>query len=274
MAFLNNSKFKDIFNASKNGNEKALMIVQAMKQNRPQTDVDRLVDEYYKVVMTPTVNIEQEQGEALPPVDIEQRDYNPQEIVDVDLTEILDKETDGLFDEIDVEDITFPDFIKTKQKNLNREKKNADYFKAYDVGQRQNYMNGKIDKYKNKFVSRLDDIERRHKDTNSALNLYMQKTTDFIDDNIDYDMNMVSSAYNDFVNNEDTMHSFGRHWDERDNEIMEEQLKDLVAKYGKKNVLNVLNTLRADNDSYRDYMNNQVDSNIGKYSKSVENILK
>lgn len=49
MAFLANNKFKEILNASRNGNEKAKMIMQAMRKGQSQDDLNRLVDDYYGI---------------------------------------------------------------------------------------------------------------------------------------------------------------------------------------------------------------------------------
>ena len=51
MAFINNKKMKEIMIAARNGNEKALMILQAMKKGNSQQDVDGLVNDYYNIVV-------------------------------------------------------------------------------------------------------------------------------------------------------------------------------------------------------------------------------
>ena len=48
MPFLNNAKFKEIRTAAGNGDEKAKMVLQALRQGG-QEDVDRLVQEYYSI---------------------------------------------------------------------------------------------------------------------------------------------------------------------------------------------------------------------------------
>jgi N-methylhydantoinase B/oxoprolinase/acetone carboxylase alpha subunit len=70
------------------------------------------------------------------------------------------------------------------------------------------------------------------------------------------------------------MKSFGRHWDETDNQEMESTLQRLVLQYGKKNVMAVLNTLRGDADNYSKHKVNQIDTEINRYSKSLDNLLK
>ena len=49
MAFINNKKFAEIRNAAKNGDEKALKVLQAMRKMQPQADIDRLVEDYYAI---------------------------------------------------------------------------------------------------------------------------------------------------------------------------------------------------------------------------------
>ena len=56
MAFIQNSKFREISEAAKNGNEKALMIIQALRKKSSQGDLDALVNDYYAI---PTINQEE-----------------------------------------------------------------------------------------------------------------------------------------------------------------------------------------------------------------------
>ena len=133
--FINQKKFKEIQEAAKNGNEKARMVLQAMKKFSPQADVDRLVEDYYKVeevapiqeqpiqqevqpepVQAEIVNDKQidavkdnfnppQPEEPEPQVEQSVENVTPEETSQVentgevlDLTEILDSETEGLFD--------------------------------------------------------------------------------------------------------------------------------------------------------------------------------
>jgi hypothetical protein len=95
-----------------------------------------------------------------------------------------------------------------------------------------------------------------------------------LDDGVEMDMDKVASAYNDFTTDAEAMGSFGRHWDENDNALIVAKLQGLVAQYGKQNVAAALNTISSDNDNYRDFLNNQIDSEVSRYTKSIENILK
>lgn len=278
MPFINNKKLVEIRESAKGGNEKALMILQAMRKMSPQEDLDRLVDDYYKVDTVEPV---------IPQEPVEQESFNiPEELTPelmnetaepgnvVDLTSTLDTEMDGLLDENELDDLSFGDFLSNKKRDGLRGRKNADYFKAYDPEGRANYMHNKIDAYKGKFDGRLRDIERRYNDMSKSIAGYTQGVNDMLDDSAELDMLSVNNAYDELTGNENAMRSFGRHWDENDNMSVMMELKSLIEKYGKKNVMAVLNTLQSDNENYKKYLNNQVDAEIGRYSKSVENLLK
>lgn len=278
MPFVNNKKLLEIRESAKGGNEKALMILQAMRKMSPQEDLDRLVDDYYKVdtvePVIPQENVEQESfniPEELTP-ELMNETAEPGNVVD--LTSTLDTEMDGLLDENELDDLSFGDFLSNKKRDGLRGRKNADYFKAYDPEGRANYMHNKIDAYKGKFDGRLRDIERRYNDMSKSIAGYTQGVNDMLDDNAELDMLSVNNAYDELTGNENAMRSFGRHWDENDNMSVMMELKALIEKYGKKNVMAVLNTLQSDNENYKKYLNNQVDTEIGRYSKSVENLLK
>lgn len=277
MAFINNKKFSEIRESAKNGNEKAKMILQALTKNSSQQDLDGLINDYYNIVndVPPIEQIEEqpiveevEQQENIVP--LEQQPQQPIE----DLTSVLDGEMDGLLDENDVEDISFGDFLKNKQRDGMRSKKNADYFKAYDLNGRQSYMNNKINAYKGKFDGRKRDIERQYSDLGQSIDKYSKDVNLMLDDDNELDMNVATQAYDELVGDENAMKAFGRHWDESDNLQIADILKSLVIKYGKKNVMAVLNTLKSDNDNYQNFRNQQIDSEIGRYSKSIENLLK
>lgn len=309
MAFINNIQFKEIRNAAKNGNENAKMILQAMRKMQPQNDIDRLVQGYYGVESHPnsveptmqTPDVEEAKIDntlAIEPTKIDEPEIpsqlEPEETVQieesqiedvpvpnevetgtpVDLSSMLDGEFDGLLDENDIEDINFSDFLETKKRDGLRAKKNSDYFKAFDMEGRKNYMNNKIDSYKNKFNGKLKDIERSHSDMDKAISGYTQNVNDMLDDDIEFSMDTANNAYNDITGNEDMMKSFSRHWDELDSSNVVNELKNLIGKYGKKNVMAALNNLKNDNDNYKMFRNNQIDNEISRYSKSIENLLK
>ena len=80
--------------------------------------------------------------------------------------------------------------------------------------------------------------------------------------------------YNDIMDNNGIMHSFGRHWDDVDTAHVIDDLKILVEKYGKKNVLAALNVLKTDNGNFRDYRLGQINEEVERYNKSLDKIFK
>ena len=284
MGFVSNKKYKEIYEASKNGNEKALRILQALRGRENQVDLDRLVDDYYNV---PTIS--QEVAKSLENGNFEPQNTIPeqieentpiieteetQDVAQFDLTKVLDDELVDLIDENEVEELSFNDFLKNKSRDSLRARKNGEYFKAYDPVGKANYMANKINGYKEKFNGRLNNIERNYNDINKSMLNYSQNVNDILDDNIELDMGKVTSAYDDFTKDEMTMGSFGRHWDDTDNSVIKQKLEDLVSMYGKQNVLAALNTINSDNENYKNFLNNQIDTEVVRYSKSLENLLK
>lgn len=282
MAFLNNVKYKEIRESAKGGNIKAQEILQALRKMSPQADLDRMVDDYYKVdVEEPLVENTSSDAEnavveeALQPdleTKVEPEDVQTYETVDI--SSVLDNEFTDLLDENEIEEMSFGDYLKNKSRDGLRGRKNADYFKAYDPEGRKTYMESKIGAYKEKFNNRLKGIDRKHRDMDNALAKYADDVNYALDDNIELDMETAGKVYNDIVGNEAMMSSMGRSWDEADTNEVVESLRGLIAQYGKQNVIAALNTLRNDNNNYRDYQNNQIDSEITRYTKSIENLLK
>lgn len=296
MAFINNKKFAEIRTAAKDGNEKALMILQAMRKLQPQADIDRLVEDYYAIPEEPQIqpvqgenyNVAEEQpkeevstvSDALDDVLSEDLSVNETaDIPDLDADvqsyslDDITKDMDGLIDEDEIDDMSFADFLSDKKKNLKRAKKNADYFKMYDDDSRKQYSLNAVDKYKAKFGDLERDIDRRNKDTATALGLYEQSVADSLDDDIELNADNADKAYSDLTDDSGAMHAFGRYWDDDDKTSVIEALKVLIGKYGKKNVLAAINTLKSDNENYKSYMHNRIDTEVGKYSKNLENLL-
>jgi len=279
MPYLNNAKFKEIRTAANDGNEKAKMVLQALRQGK-QDDVDRLVGDYYAVpTQEPEVNAEPVQNE--PQQDVEQvADTAPVQndlgsVPEVeDLTEVLDKETDGLFDENDIESIDFSKYLSNKKRDGLRTKKNAQYFSAFNPESRANYITKKKDAYKSKFGDSLHDIDRQFNDYDKSLDRYIQGVNDMLDDEQSVDINVSNNAYDEITDNNGIMHSFGRYWDDIDTSHVVEDLKGLVAKYGKKNVLAALNVLKTDNANFKDYKLGQINEEVERYNKSLDKILK
>lgn len=296
MAFINNKKFAEIRTAAKDGNEKALMILQAMRKLQPQADIDRLVEDYYAIPEEPQTqpvqdenyNVAEEQSKEEASTvsdtldDVLSEDLSINETTDIpDLDadvqsfnlDDITKDMDGLIDEDEIDDMSFADFLSDKKKNLKRAKKNADYFKMYDDDSRRQYSLNAVDKYKAKFGDLERDIDRRNKDTATALGLYEQSVADSLDDDIELNADNADKAYSDLTDDSGAMHAFGRYWDDDDKANVIEALKGLIGKYGKKNVLAAINTLKSDNENYKSYMHNRIDTEVGKYSKNLENLL-
>ena len=284
MAFINNKKFAEIRNAAKNGDEKALKVLQAMRKMQPQADIDRLVEDYYAIPAsavdetpaTPAVadNLSLDDASVVDSVissDIADSDGDVTTIT-YNLDDIT-KDMDGLIDEDEVEDMSFSDFLADKKRNMMRARKNADYFKMYDNDSRSKYAADAVAKYKAKFGDLERDIDRRNKDTMTALGMYEQSVGDELDDEVELSADNADKAYLDLIDNSGAMHSFGRYWDEDDKANVITELKALIGKYGKKNVLAAINTLKSDNENYKSYMHNKIDTEVGKYSKNLENLL-
>lgn len=284
MAFINNKKFAEIRNAAKNSDEKALKVLQAMRKMQPQADIDRLVEDYYAI---PAPAVEETPETPAVTDDLSLDDASVVDSVisadiadsDGDVTTItynlddITKDMDGLIDEDEIEDMSFSDFLADKKRNMTRARKNADYFKMYDNDSRSKYAADAVAKYKAKFGDLERDIDRRNKDTMTALGMYEQSVGDELDDEVELSADNADKAYSNLIDNSGAMHSFGRYWDEEDKANVITELKALIGKYGKKNVLAAINTLKSDNENYKSYMHNKIDTEVGKYSKNLENLL-
>ena len=283
MPFLNNSKFKELRTAAGEGNEKAQMVLQALRQGK-QEDVDRLVQDYYSIPQVEATPAVEEQNivsnEASVPVEeniqpVEENANMADSVPQIeDLTDVLDKETDGLFDENEIEQIDFAKFLGNKRRDGMRAKKNAEYFSAFNPESRANYIEKKKNDYKSKFGDSLHDIDRQFTDYDKSIDRYTQGVTDMLDDEVEMNVDVMGNAYDEITDNNGIMHSFGRFWDDVDTGHVIDDLKALVAKYGKKNVLAALNVLKNDNSNYRDYRLGQINEEVERYNKSLDKILK
>lgn len=283
MSFIKNDKLKEIRVAAANGNEKAKAILQALRKFSPQSDLDRMVEEYYNVDL-PEENVEVEEPEIAmeeekvveeePIVEEEQNDnILLDNITNEDINSILDNETDGLWDEVDVPETSFTDFLKNKKRDKKREFKNAEYFRSFAPEDRQKYATLKIDGYKKKFDGRLGNIDRKYKDINTAIDKYQQSIHDMLDDDVELNNDYVVKAYDKIVDDEPLMNSFGRHWDEDDVGKVLTSLDLLIKEFGKKNVIAAINILKNDNDNYKSFLDNQIDTEIGRYTKNIEKLF-
>lgn len=283
MSFIKNDKLKEIRVAAANGNEKAKAILQALRKFSPQSDLDRMVEEYYHVDL-PEENVEVEEPEIAteeekvveeePAVEEKQNDnILLDNITNEDINSILDNETDGLWDEVDVPETSFTDFLKNKKRDKKREFKNAEYFRSFAPEDRQKYATLKIDGYKKKFDGRLGNIDRKYKDINTAIDKYQQSIHDMLDDDVELNNDYVVKAYDKIVDDEPLMNSFGRHWDEDDVGKVLTSLDLLIKEFGKKNVIAAINILKNDNDNYKSFLDNQIDTEIGRYTKNIEKLF-
>lgn len=286
MPFLNNNKFKEIRTAAQNGDEKALMVLQALRQGS-QDDVDRLVGDYYSIpeqsmddvtVQTdlqenPMENTAESVETPVQAGEVEPGSVTSEPVVE-DLTDILDGETDGLFDENEIPNLSFSDFLGNKRRDGLRAKKNVDYFKAFNPESLSNYVNKKKEDYKNKFGDSIHDIEHQFNDYDKSVDVYSQGVNDMLDDEFEINMDVTGQAYNDIMDNNGIMHSFGRYWDDNDTSHIMDDLKVLVSKYGKKNVIAALNVLKTDISNYKNYRLGQINEEVERYNKSLDKIIK
>ena len=284
MPFINNKQYLEILSAKKDGDPKAIAIIDKYIHNGSQDDLDRMVKDFYSPseiqenINEPTVDPAGEEAmaenEAISEPEAQEELIVPEATCCHDISGDLDKELDGLIDESEIPSISFEDFLKNKKKNALREKKNSEYFKAFDFDGRQKYLDDKKKSFNDKFNLNRRDIDRSFRDMDNALNIYSQNVGDMVEDDVKLDTSVADEAYNDIVDIGSKSHSFGRGWDEMDSEEIKKALSELVLKYGKKNVQAALNVIKGDNAAYRDHRNNQIDNAIGEYSKSLDKLLK
>lgn len=290
MAFLNNKQYKLIRDAQKNGDEKAIAICQAYMKGCGQPDLDKMVSDYFNprelAQQTETAirqsNIEDAQNvtpmDAIDAPDAMVGNVQAEAVSEptsiVDISGELDKELDGVFDMPEIKESSFDDFIRKKKSNALRAKKDSGYFRAFDEGGRLDYLQRKKDEFSKKLDVNRKDIDRSFRDMDSAIGGYSMMVNEIPDDPNELDLPTADKAYDDIMGLKDKTHSFGRGWDDADNEEMRNELQSLVAKYGKKNVLAALNSLKGDNQAYRDFRKGQIDQATGDYGKALDKLLK
>lgn len=300
--FINYRKLKELQEASKAGNEKAKVIIDKYMEEKPDMDsIDRLLEDYYSSAPIETLEKVETRVEVEPEPDVIEPESTPEtieqdaeiqgeeaigeqidpladgsmpEAVVVDISADLDRELDGLIDADEIDDHSFRDYLGTKRKNAMRAKKDASYFKAFDQAGREDYLARKKDEYAHGFDGKLRDSDRAFDDINSALDGYGNMVTDLPDDELDIDVNVAGQAYDEFTGDDSVMGAFGRSWDEADNGLVKDALSKLVAKFGKKNVMAALNTIREDNRAWHDESRGRIESSISKYGKSLDSLLK
>lgn len=280
MAFIKQKQYQELKEAAKSGNPKAKAILEKLLSGDAQNDLDRMVGDYYnpinQAIDETQVSVKPVQvSQSQPAVPTEQNNVGaPQIEVSPDIMSQLDNELDGVIEEDDVPDMSFSDFVKRKHTDFIRSKKGPDYFKAFDPNGRSQYLADKEDKYGHKFDVNRKDIERSYRDYDGAINSYSQSVGDLPEDGQELNMDTASKAYDDLTGNEDVMHGFVRSWDEEDKGSVVQALQELCQKYGKKNVIAALNTIKGDNQAYHDFRGNQIDQEVGRYGKSLEKLLK
>lgn len=294
MPFLKQTDYKNIIAAKRDGNPKALAIIQTYLKGGSQDDLDRMVFDFYnptdsnppseeakadeiasEIVEDQEAQIGQQPvDEAVQATEAETPEGEAANVGIADLTDVLDKDLDGLIDLDEINEQSFEDFLDEKKKNANRLAKGADHFKMYDADGRAAYLASKEDEYGKSFDVKRKDIDRAFRDMDGAIAAYSQCVGDLPDDGIDLDSSVSANAYSDLIDSQRGRHSFGRPWDEEDMADVKVALGELVAKYGKQNVAAALNTIRGDNASYRDMRNGRIDSAIKNHNRQLEDLLK
>ena len=330
--FINYRKFKELTEASKNGNPKAKAIIDKYMEDKPDMDaIDRLMEDYYSeagidtlkqampepepepvphkpFVSDPYTEVPDEALEgdfSMEPVPEEIPGQPESEIKEPEMPEVipepepeipeteiaepeipaeteafpdisadLDRELDGLFDADDFADSSFADFLDAKRKNGLRAKKDASYFKAFDPKGREAYLEKKKAEYGDGFANRLHDIKRHYDDMSGSLDVYGTMVSDLPDDGIQIDVGLAEDAYGKLVGDGKAMSAFGRSWDKADTDEIHAKLNELVAEYGKANILAVLNTIRDDNEAWKAEAEGRISDSISKYGKHLDSLLK
>ena len=287
--FITYKQLKELQEAAKNGNEMAKNIIDKYMDEKPDMDsIGRLMDEYYGAAPIETLEKLEEQPAEQPQEQMEQP-KEPEELPEqpteeaplesqmeqpIDISADLDVELDGLIDDDEVEDYSFRDFLKTKKKDGLRAKKNADYFKAFDEGGRQSYLEKKKDEYGHSFDGKRRQLERGFNDLSDSIAKYGEMLTDMPEDEFEFDSAKATQAYDDFTDNADAMDAFGRSWDSADMDSIKLVLESLVQAYGKKNVVAMMNTIKGDAEGWRAYSSGRIDNAVNNYGKALDSLLK
>lgn len=278
--FIPYRKLSELRKAASAGDSKARNIVDRyMDRNADMETISRLMDDYYGVSSSKKKEEEKETPTPVKEVEKETVDIVPTEkeekpSVDEDDFSDLSKELDGLVDLPSIEPTSFREYVSSKEKSRRAAKKDAYYFKAFDPERRKVFLEKSKKDFSDSLNGKRRDIERSYGDISSALDIYGQYVSDMPEDYVELDILSSSKAYGDLVDNDGAMSSFGRSWDEKDLSEMKGELSELVSKYGKKNVVAMLNSLREDGNSWRDYGNNSIDSAVSNYGKALDKLLK
>lgn len=288
--FIPYRKLSELRKAADGGDSKARNIVDRyMDRNADMETISRLMDDYYGVSSSKEKEVEKETPTPVKEVEKETVDIVPtgkEEKPSVDKEEKssslsteddfsdLSKELDGLIDLPSIEPTSFREYVSSKEKSRRAAKKDANYFKAFDSERRKAFLEKSKKDFSDSLNGKRRDLERSYGDISSALDIYGQYVSDMPEDYVQLDILSSSKAYGDLVDNDNAMSSFGRGWDEKDLSEMKSELSELVSKYGKKNVVAMLNSLREDGNSWRDYGNSSIDSAVSNYGKALDKLLK
>lgn len=279
--FIPYRKLSELRKAASDGDSKAKNIVDRyMDRNADMETISRLMDDYYgvssskekeveKEIPTPVKEVEKETVDIVPA----EKEEKPSVDKEDDFSD-LSKELDGLVDLPSIEPTSFREYVSSKEKSRRAAKKDANYFKAFDPERRKAFLEKSKKDFSDSLNGKRRDLERSYGDISSALDIYGQYVSDMPEDYVQLDILSSSKAYGDLVDNDNAMSSFGRGWDEKDLSEMKSELSELVSKYGKKNVVAMLNSLREDGNSWRDYGNSAIDSAVSSYGKALDKLLK
>ena len=290
MAFIKNEQWRKICELDKNGDARAHDLVDhyVRMDYRDQADLDRMVSNLFnpeedREKVAEAVEIAEEQPAQIDITEPNQiLEQDPAEVIEVtapivgkeDITADLDRELEGMIDESKIDDISFADFLKNKKRDAERARKNKEYFAVFDLDGRMNYLANKKTEYGSKFDLAKRDIDRDFNDMDNAISKYSLAIGDLADDGVELSMDSANNVYDDILEINEGNHSLGRSWDEEDVAAMTNDLMRLVAKYGRKNVLAALNTLKNDNAAYRTLRMGKIDSAISDYGKALDGLLK
>ena len=279
--FIPYRKLSELRKAASAGDAKAKNIVDRyMDRNADMETISRLIDDYYGVSSSKEKEVEKETPTPVKEVEKETVDIVPTEkeekpsVDKEDDFSDLSKELDGLIDLPSIEPTSFREYVSSKEKSRRAAKKDANYFKAFDPERRKAFLEKSKKDFSDSLNGKRRDLERSYGDISSALDIYGQYVSDMPEDYVQLDILSSSKAYGDLVDNDGAMSSFGRCWDEKDLSEMKSELSELVSKYGKKNVVAMLNSLREDGNSWRDYGNSAIDSAVSSYGKALDKLLK
>lgn len=201
-----------------------------------------------------------------------QEEEKPQSTMN--FSELLDKETDGLFDENEIPQMDFSQYLENKHRDGVRARRNAEYFKAFSPEDRRQYVDMKKKTYTDKFGDSLHDIDRSHNDYLKSLeNLYDDINNGIEEDEKELSPESSSGAYDEITSNKATMRVLNRYWDSNDMGEVSSFLNGLIQKYGKQNVLSAMGLLKQDVDAYSEFRKKQIQDEIDRYGNTIEKTL-